>query len=270
MRIIKKQNSNLCCVVLVSFIASFSPNYVSAQFCLEPPEGIVSWWDGDTISETFAFDIEDGNDGFLKDGVFITPGLVGDAFSFDGIDGWIKIPANPNLNIIGDLTVDLWAMRNSFGGNQQLIYKGLKGVEVPTMITIRFDPNNYLIAGFEQSDGTNVVLTGSQVTDSEFHHYAYVREMGSHALYLDGEVVASDTYSGSPCDSSVAHLIIGAQCQERGVAVDFFDGIIDEVEIFNRALSGQEIRDIYLANSGGKCKETTFSGFNLQKSQAKN
>ncbi|GJQ58379.1 MAG: hypothetical protein SCALA701_11800 [Candidatus Scalindua sp.] len=265
MKLKKKYSPQLYWFVIVSFITFCSPHYLSAQFCLQPPEGIVSWWDGDAVSESIAFDIEAGNDGFLKDGVFITPGLVGDAFSFDGIDGWVKIPASANLNIIGDLTIDFWAMRNSFGDNQQLMYKGLEGsdgIGVPTTLTMSFDLNNYLIAGFERSDGSGVYLKGFPVTDSEFHHYAYVREGDSHALYFDGEVIAAEPFSGFPGDTLAVHLVIGARRKETGVSFDFFDGIIDEIQICNRAISDQKISDIYLVNSEGQCKGATFSGFN--------
>ena len=48
-----------------------------AQTCAPPPSDLVSWWDGDAVSGSSAFDIQDGNDGTLLNGATVTPGKVG-------------------------------------------------------------------------------------------------------------------------------------------------------------------------------------------------
>ncbi len=53
--------------------------------CLDPPSGMVSWWPGDKN----ASDIIGPNDGRLKNGTKFAPGMVNEAFSFDGVDDYV-------------------------------------------------------------------------------------------------------------------------------------------------------------------------------------
>src|SRR5262249_52152799 len=72
--------------------------------CTPPPAGLVSWWPGDGNAN----DIVSGNDGTLQNGATFGPGLVGQAFSFDGVDDFVAVPNNDNLNPTGPFSVDLW------------------------------------------------------------------------------------------------------------------------------------------------------------------
>ena len=51
--------------------------------CVPPPSSLVSWWPGDGHAE----DIGDSNDGSLQGGATFAPGVVGQAFTFDGVSG---------------------------------------------------------------------------------------------------------------------------------------------------------------------------------------
>jgi hypothetical protein len=80
------------------------------------------------------------------------------------------------------------------------------------------------------------------------------RSGSTYTLYLNGLLVASDISTFSIPDL-VVPLTVG---KAEGVNLD---GVIDEVEMFHRALSGSEIQAIFTAGSAGKCKGFTFSGF---------
>ena len=80
-------------ILLFTFIPISS---LVAQRCVQPPEGLVSWWDADAVSGTTASDIQDGNDGTLMNGATTAPGKVGDAFSFDGLDDYVETPRCSN------------------------------------------------------------------------------------------------------------------------------------------------------------------------------
>ena len=221
---------------------------------IEPPGGMVSWWPGDGN----ASDIVDGNHGILSGDTTFTGGIVGQAFSFDGTGDFVLVADNPNLNITGDVTVDLWAKRNGTGtGN--LVSKGagaIGGVDVPSAYEIRFNADNRVRALFERANGSNVQLIGPTPTDTAFHHYAYVRGGDNHKLFIDGVVVAAAAFTGTPGDTSGIPLVIGAVRNDSDPTgfSGHFAGIIDEVEVFNRALSDAEIRAIFEARREGKIK----------------
>ena len=220
-----------------------------------PPAGMVSWWPGDGNAD----DIVDGNHGVRLGGAGIAPGMVGAAFTLDGADDFVLVPASANLNITGDVTVDMWAKRTVFGGDRVMIAKGAGTIGVadaPDAYFLAFDPTDHLYAGFERADGSNVFLTGPTVTDTNFHHYAYARSGDTHKLFMDGVVVAEATFTESPGDTSGIELAIGAERHDPDASgfIGYFAGLIDEVEIFSRALGGEEIRAIYDAGSAGKIK----------------
>src|SRR2546425_5494647 len=78
--------------------------------CVPPPSGMVSWWPGDGNAN----DIVDGNNGTLQGGATFAPGLVGQAFSLDGINAFVDAGNASNLQVSsGDFTVDTWVNFNA-------------------------------------------------------------------------------------------------------------------------------------------------------------
>ena len=227
-----------------------------SHVAVEPPAGMVSWWPGDDNAN----DIVDSNDGMLSGDATFGPGMVGQAFSLDGTGDVVIVSDSPNLNIIGDVTVDLWAKRTLFGGGSPLMIAKGAGtvgvVDAPNLYFLSFDFTDHLNGGFERADGSNVILIGPIVTDTNFHHYAYVRSGDTHKLFIDGVMVTGDTFTGSPGDTSGIELAIGRLRHDAFPSgfCCYFGGVLDEVELFNRALSADEIRAIYEAGSAGKIK----------------
>ncbi len=230
---------------------------VHAQECLPAPEGMVGWWPGDGNAD----DIENGNNGSVTGTTFST-GQVGLGFSFDG-DDHVTVPPSGILDITGDVTVDCWAQRSSFGGTQILIDRGggfVGGVDVATAYGLLFAGDDTIRGVFEKTDTTNGTIIGPAITDLDFHHYAYVRSGSTHQIYVDGQLKASAGFSGTVASASTVPLSIGARPDDSGNLL-WFAGQIDEVEIYNRALLAGEIQAIFDAGSAGKCKDEDGDGF---------
>lgn len=218
---------------------------------VEPPDGLVSWWPGDGNPN----DIVASNHGALRGGVAFVPGLVGQAFLLDGKDGVVEVADSDTLNITGDLTVDLWAKRSTFGGRAQLIAKGSADEDVPSVFSLSFNKDRAMWM-FERADATNVLLFGPTITDTDFHHYAYVRSGDTHKMFIDGALIKSEEFTGIAGDTSGIPLTIGAirdSSQPSGFN-EFFGGMIDEVAIYDRALDDAEIKRIYEAGAAGQVK----------------
>jgi len=191
---------------------------------------------------------------------------VGEAFSFDGSGDLVQVPDSPELNITGDVTVDLWAKKTVFDDRVAvMVDKGARdtgtvqtadGPEAYFLFVDRPSSGGNVGAGFQRADGSFAFLIGPPLSDSNFHHYAYVRSGNTHKLFVDGGVVASGDFAGVPGDTSGLPLSIGALRNEPSPDgfIRHFGGVIDEVEIFSRALTEDEIRLIYLAGSAGKKK----------------
>jgi hypothetical protein len=99
------------CVGFVLLLLVSVGRFAAAQTCLEPPSGLVSWWPGDGDAN----DIIGPNDGTLQGGTTFAPGMVGQAFRFDGIDDHIRVPHHPSLNLASALTIEAWINSPSTG-----------------------------------------------------------------------------------------------------------------------------------------------------------
>jgi hypothetical protein len=227
---------------------------VSAQSdCIEPPEGMIAWWPGDGSAE----DIVGGRNGTLINGVDFAPGIVGSAFNFISYNReYVSIP-DDDIWTLGDnpFTIDLWVNfsvlrprlpfigHDESGGqyNKWIFWYDAWGHRNPRGPALRFHINSPTMPPLDPAAYLWRPTTG------KWYHVAVTRSGSAYTLYIDGvPVITEHDYRTIP-DPNVP-LTIGRSEHY------YFDGQIDEVEIFNRALSAGEIAAIYNAGAAGKCK----------------
>jgi len=223
--------------------------------CISAPSGLVSWWPGDGNAN----DIVGSNNGTLQNGTAFTTGKVGQAFNLDGINDYVDLGSGFNLD---KLTLDAWAFitPGTNTGERRVLSKD--NTSSGTRKAFALKSSAPFISG-QQGHAAFVVLIGAAFDAIEaptpltagWHHLAGVRDTMANRfeLYVDGTMVASKS-SGlvvGAIDSTV-NTVIGTVSPSS--VTENFAGLIDEVEIFNRALSGDEINLIFLADSFGKCK----------------
>ena len=97
--------------ILISQVNNFSDVY--ANNCVINNEGLVSWWTFDEINGEIVKDSAGDNDGTMINGPYSIEGKINNGLYFDGEDDEVRVPASDNLNIVGDVTVELWAKLNS-------------------------------------------------------------------------------------------------------------------------------------------------------------
>lgn len=211
--------------------------------CAPVGTGMVSWWTG----EGNANDSVMTNNGTLVGGVGFVPGEVGQAFSLDGFSAYVSIPDSPSLNVFStNITIELWLQINQTTPNSDwtgIVTKGntswrLQGTSLTN--TINFAAN-----------GLSTDLSGHQnVNDGLWHHVAAVYDGTNIYIYVDGTLDASTPATGSIVQNSFP-VCLGAN--PDAPLLYYFNGVLDEVSLYNRALSANEIELIYLTGVGGKC-----------------
>ena len=88
-------------------------------------------------------------------------------------------------------------------------------------------------------------IEGPVVDDSDWHHYAYVRHGNTHRIFYDW-AVASGGFSGTAAAAIGEPVVIGVLRPEPEPSDrQYFGGIVDEVQVFNRPLSDAEVKTIY-------------------------
>lgn len=242
--------------ILTLIIITFFTTNVYSQ-CADLPTDALSWWTG----ESNANDIIGTNNGTELNGVNYTNGMVGDAFLFNGIDDLVLVPDSASLDLTGDMTLMAWVKRIGYDNpHQTVICKGAGFVpnDEPAVFVLRFEFDLTEVL-FEDVNGNNIMLNGPAFEDSAYHHYVYVREGNEHRLYVDGFLFDNQTFTSSPASTVGLPLTIGAQYHNPSGGSDDYDfnfhGEVDEIILFNRGLSTNEVTSIFDAGVFGACQD---------------
>jgi len=217
--------------------------------CNQPPSGMIGWWPGDGNAN----DIAGQNNGTLTGGTTYTTGLVGQAFSFAAPGDMVQIAHDPSLNLesLPGASFEGW-FKSSGGsayGDAIIISKHTCGTMGGWFFTTDqgCQIGDHFIGGY----GVGNV---SDLDDGKFHHFACVKDGTTYREYIDGALISQDTGPafGTPVTEPVQiGSITTGYCYS---AKHQIYGSIDELGIFGRALSDQEVRAIYSAGGAGKCK----------------
>ena len=202
--------------------------------------GLVSWWPG----EGNANDIAGTNNGTLMNGVGFVAGEVGQAFSFDGTS-YVSIPDSPSLDgFTNRITIEAWIKVNQFpsGDWTAIVTKGDSSWRLH-----RYGSTSTIALSVGGLSNGNLAGTRS-VNDGQWHHVAGVYDGINLFLYVDGTLDASAPATGIMAQNNYP-VCIGENAQMPGRR---WNGWIDEVSIYNRALTASEIQAIFAAGSGGK------------------
>lgn len=237
-----------------SYADNLSFILATPQACSSLPSGAVGWWK----AEGNANDVLEANNGVIHNGATFSTGLVGQAFSFDGTDDYVSV----NRSIQDNFTIEFWLNTTQVVGTdsgQWYEGRGLVDAEVRTVtndfgVTLR---NGKVLFGVGNPD---VTIRSGVVADGNWHHVAAtrLRSTGEMRLYLDGLQVASAT-GGTQSLTAPPRITFGR------VQVDNnpFQGKLDEVSIYDRALSPTEIQAIFNAGSSGKCGPGSIQSLTL-------
>lgn len=228
--------------------------------CAPPPSGMVSWWPGDGTPS----DIADSNNGTLQ-GATYASGKVGQAFSFSSNGDEVLVPHNDNQNTGAQITVDAWIYipnaLSEFTTASIINKRSANDDEGYTFEIVHAPPNgtqNGLQFEFETTTAPSTfqgISIGQVITPGVWQHVAATYDGSAVTLYVDGrQVQQSGTITGI-INPVTDDLVIGKNIVNGGS----FPGLIDEVELFNRALTANEIKAIVNAGSAGKCKPTSAS-----------
>ncbi|MGH8370786.1 MAG: LamG-like jellyroll fold domain-containing protein, partial [Gammaproteobacteria bacterium] len=174
-----------------------------------------------------------------------TNGVIGDALALDGTDDYVSIPTTGSLNIY-PLSISFWVKTSSTSGLHGLVNKyypsSMNGYQV-------FMNNGNLCAWYFRDssdyvwDGSGCTLSTAGIADNQWHLVVFtVNSSGGH-LYIDGVRTANHSWTGTPgADSSNQALEFGSY---PGTTQPYLAGTLDDVNLFNKALSAQQVTTLY-------------------------
>lgn len=225
-----------------------SADEVANLYRLTTPTGadtsLKGYWsfNGKDMNGTTAYDRSGaGNTGTLTNGPTVTPGKVGQALSFDGSNDYIAVSSSSALNPTTAITLSAWVKRSTTGVRQFILSKGDFGFASTTQYWIEFTSADLVTFGFHNSTNAYTISSPSAITDSNWHHIVATYDSTTRRLYIDGVQVNSAALALS-INSNSGEFTIGTSATSHGSP---YSGSIDEVRVYNTALSAAQIKAFY-------------------------
>lgn len=215
------------------------------------PADLLSWWQ----AESNGNDATAAHPATLFGDTNYSPGKVERGFGLDGAGDYIDLSNTTDFRMSTPKTITGWFKTSASGTRQMIIQKGDDVIGFEWVVEI--SPAGKLQAHFEVGTSGATVFnkeSTAALNDGNWHHFAVIYLTNPAAenilLYVDG--VEQTTASGDQratlnYGTNNAKTTIGARSAES-VPNLFFNGQIDEIQIYNRALSLTEIQSIYNAS----------------------
>jgi len=198
-------------------------------------DSCVLWLDNRYFTDSYWWD----RSKYLNDGIVYNAKFKGDSFFFNGIDNYVDCGNDESLNITDAITIEVWVRPKSINIARKVTAKNYDGTKAPYVIAITSD-NKFRFYSYDNS--VLFDTKGGTVAKNTWYHVVGTfnknKESNQACLYVNGELVDSDTYT-SPLPTNDEHVFIGYYVNS------YFYGSILSVRIFNRALNNEEIKILY-------------------------
>ncbi len=235
------------------FLCAGAPFVTHASFNLA--DGLVAHWELDEGSGTSIRDATgNGSDGEVVGPVVWTEGHFGGAFNFtgDGIISYVGFASPSNKIPIGNspYTLSAWMKSDGAGGVQGIIGWGNYGND-NQVTAFRLDSG--VCSGFNGLDiywwGDDLVSCADPINiyDGNWHNVLTTYDGSTKKLYVDGGLIGQMTPLNAVHDvPDTSHFAIGLTATAFN---EYFNGSLDDVRVYDRALSPEEITALYGALS---------------------
>ncbi len=218
------------------------------------PADLVSWY----RAEGDASDSAGSNHGVLENGATFTAGKVGQAFLFDGVEDEVSIPHSAHQNFGDQMTLEAWVNPTSIDHGRTIAQKRSSGnvggfTLETTHSSISGQPANglqFIIWVGDLAKSLRLATPANSLTTGQWQHVAATYDGGTMRIFVNAvEVAMKDDLTGfiTPTTDPV---VLG-----RNVVIPSYawQGAIDELSFYSRALTQAEIQDIVDAGSHRSC-----------------
>lgn len=206
-------------------------------------DGLIGFWplDASTINGNVAEDIIGGNHGTIMGDPGTVAGKIGQALEFDGTDDYVELPDMGNEPAV---TVEAWALAHSMPPDAHSCCIGI----------VSSAPDNQWVAGtvhfkfeaglitVDKNDSGKITFSGAEL--DTWYHAAYTSDTDTNEFmfYVNGEFVGQ-LVAGATVNN-LTHVRIASEHEGR-----YLPGLVDEVRIYRRALSANEITQNFAVTS---------------------
>ena len=176
-------------------------------------------------------------------------GTPSSAYQFDGINQCIHLPSS--IRIMADLSISFWVQTtmvdmHSWPNARFIIDRDICAGARDWSVGLGQGGRVQFETGTGGSEGDKILTSFRDVNDSTWHHVVIVRDSSSQMkrIHIDGRLDTTTTFDGQQFLNNNDPICIGAtNCQPW--LHSYFPGTIDDVRIYGRALSSEEVQQLY-------------------------
>jgi hypothetical protein len=222
-----------------------------------PADGLVGWWpfNGNANDES-----GNGNDGVVNGAVLASDrnGVVAGAYVFNGINSWIDVGNTFFDNGWQSYTINVWVMTSSLSGLNQMIVNsnphdgfaiGISSAEEMFVAAINSNPSMHVWDIINPSQ-PNSRFNYSNLVVNNWYQVTLVKESNVYRYYVNGVLDKTVNTSISPVSYQMG-IRLGQI--SPGWSPEPFNGSLDDIAIHNRALTPQEIQNLYTGTTPAAC-----------------
>lgn len=234
-----KHTITLVFLLLTTITFAQIPSYV-------PSNGLVGWWpfNGNANDES-----GNGNNGTVNGATLTTDrfGVAAEAYNFDGVDDYIDIGNNNNLNS-NIISISVWYNALDYGSAAQGYQGNLvskreqSGWGGAYQLALASNPINLVYAPYTIG-GQNGNVYSTEQAIGQWVHVVYVHDLVSARIYINGILSGTTIVSGGLTPNTLP-VWFGSR-PNAGVNSCFLNGQLDDIGIWNRALTEAEIATLF-------------------------
>lgn len=211
-------------------------------------DGLISYWKLDESSGNASDATGNGNT-LTNTNVTYSAGKINNGANFNGSNSNLSTGDNSNLRP-SSVTVSYW-VKTTQGGNH--LVKKSSGNGGWEAYSVKNDSSNNDVSSRVQLTGSpsfsDIVTNTVNIKDGNWHMVTMSYTSGSHKIYIDGIERVSSSPSGNIFYVESRRFVLGSSWNTVGYE-GYFNGQIDEVGVWNRALSGSEVSELYNGGAG--------------------
>ena len=240
------KNSSLTLPLFVFFFITIASAQTIPNFI--PTDSLVAYYSFEGNADDAS---SNGFNGSIYGATLSTDrnGIMNQAYHFDGIDDFISVPHNSDLAIVGDLTMHAIFRSEGFNGSSfhQTILNKRSGGYWPYNMSICYE--NYaekeIFSGRRSNNpsANDYKYSNTQITTNQWEVWTITIHSDTVKFYRNGLLEKIDYFSIAAIDVA-ADLSFGRNGINEGLP-EFFNGDIDEIAIWSRALDSLEVNNIY-------------------------
>ena len=224
----------VCCAAAMAAVM-VGAGLAAAPASMAAATGLVAAYGFDEGTGTTVTDASgSGNTGTITNATWAATGKFGKALQFNGTSALVTIPNAASLQLSSGMTLEAWVNPSAVTAKwRDVIYKGNDNYYLEATSTNASKPDAGMIAGGSYADAVGT----AKLTANTWSYLTETYDGSTLRLYVNGTQVASVAHTGTIASSTNSLQIGGDTLYSQ-----YFAGLIDEVRIYNVALSAAQIQ----------------------------